>query len=331
MSRHLLRREFICALSSVAAWPFVAHAQQTKMRTIGLVGGGTAKAQAAWTAAFVEKLRDLRWVEGQNLAVEYRWLEGHSDRAPAMVADLVKRNVDVIVTHATVPSLAAKEATSVIPIVFASAGDPVGNGLVRELRSPGGNMTGLSVQSAEIAGKQVQTLSELIPTLRHFTFLHNVGNPIAKLQMEGIEKQAQDPKRKLEWTPAEIRRPEEIAATIESLQGRTGALIVPSTPTFNTMRTVISSTALKIKLPTIYFDKVYVEAGGLLSYGPNWPSMWRRAAEFVDKILRGTKPSDIPVEQPPTFDLVINNKTAKAVGIDPLPRLWRIRATEVIE
>jgi putative ABC transport system substrate-binding protein len=322
------RRELLWALGSVAAWSVASHAQQARMRVIGLVGGASAASQAAWSAAFVRELRARHWVEGKNIAIEYRWLEGRLDRAPDVISELIDRKVDIIVTHSTPLVLIAKKLTPAIPIVFASAGDPVGNGMVASLARPGGNLTGLSVQSADLAGKHVEFLQNLIPNLRHFTFLYHVGNAVTKLQLEGAKAAATT--LKIGWSVAEIRGPDDVVPTIESLRGRTEALIVPSTPVYNAMRKEISSAALRAKLPTIYFDRMYVQAGGLMSYGPNWPSMWERAAVLVDHVLKGEKPADIPVQQPPQFDLVVNLKTARALGIT-LPRLLEVRATELIE
>src|SRR5262249_55752531 len=300
------RRELIAGLGSTVAWPLAARAQQMKRPTIGLLGGATASAQAQWTAAFVQRLRELGWVEGQTVKIEYRWAEGRFERSPAIIAELVRLEVDVIVTHATPNVLAAKQVTSVIPIVFPSAGDPVGNGLVASLARPGGNVTGLSVQSSELAQKVVQLLRDLLPNLGRFAILYRIGNPVAELQMDAVKATAG--RFGVDVAIVEIRRAEDIAPALEALKGRTDALIVPSEPLYNTNRNQINSLALSTKLPTIYFDRVYVETGGLISYGPNWPSTWRRAAEFVDKILRGAKPADIPVEQPRTFELVINVK-----------------------
>jgi len=322
------RRELIAGLGSTVAWPLAARAQQMKRPTIGLLGGATASAQAQWTAAFVQRLRELGWVEGQTVKIEYRWAEGRFERSPAIIAELVRLEVDVIVTHATPNVLAAKQVTSVIPIVFPSAGDPVGNGLVASLARPGGNVTGLSVQSSELAQKVVQLLRDLLPNLGRFAILYRIGNPVAELQMDAVKATAG--RFGVDVAIVEIRRAEDIAPALEALKGRTDALIVPSEPLYNTNRNQINSLALSTKLPTIYFDRVYVETGGLISYGPNWPSTWRRAAEFVDKILRGAKPADIPVEQPRTFELVINVKTAKAMGLT-LPRRLLARADELIQ
>jgi ABC-type uncharacterized transport system substrate-binding protein len=293
-----------------------------------LLGGATASAQAQWTAAFVQRLRELGWVEGQTVAIEYRWVEGRFERSSAIIAEFVRLKVDVIVTHATPNVVAAKQVTSVIPIVFVTAGDPVGNALVDSLGRPGGNVTGLSVQSSQLAYKIVQLLRDVLPNLGRLAILHHIGNPVTALQMDAVRKVAD--RFGLDLTMLEIRRAEDIALAIEALEGHTDALIVPSEPLYNANRIQITTLALKSRLPTIYFDRLYVETGGLMSYGPHWPSMWRRAADFVDKILRGTKPADIPVEQPMTFELVINIKTAKAIGLD-VPRIFLARADEVIE
>jgi ABC-type uncharacterized transport system substrate-binding protein len=290
--------------------------------------GATSSAQAQWTAAFVQRLRELGWVEGQTISIEYRWAEGRFEHSPAIIAEFVRLKVDIIVTNSTPNVLAAKQVTSAIPVVFPSAGDPVGNGLVTSLARPGGNITGLSVQSSELAQKLVQLLREFLPTLRRLATLYHVGNPVAALQTDAVNAAAS--KLGLDIAVVEIRSAEEIAPAIEALKDRTDALIVPSEPLYNTNRNQINSLALRARLPTIYFDRLYVETGGLMSYGPHWPSRWRRAADFVDKILRGAKPADIPVEQPTTFELVINIKTAKALGLKVPPTVLA-RADEVIE
>ena len=323
------RRDFVALLGgAVAACPLAARAQQMKLPTIGLLGGATASAQAKWTTAFVQRLHELGWVEGQTVTIEYRWVEGRFERSPAIIAEFVRLKVDVIVTHATPNILAAKQVTSVVPIVFPSAGDPVGNKLVTSLARPGGNVTGLSVQSSDLAQKVVELLRELLPNLRRLAILYHIGNPVTALQTDAVKAAAG--RFGLDVAIVEVRRAEDIAPAIEALKDRAEALIVPSEPLYNTNRIQINSWALRAQLPTIYFDRAYVETGGLMSYGPNWPSLWRRAAEVVDKILRGAKPADIPVEQPRTFELVINLKTAKALGLDPSTTLVAA-ADEVIE
>jgi putative ABC transport system substrate-binding protein len=322
------RREFVTLLGGAVAWPLAARALEAKRPTIGLLGGATASAQAQWTAAFVQRLRELGWVEGQTVAIEYRWVEGRFERSPAIVAEFVRLKVDVIVTHATPNVVAAKQVTSVIPIVFASAGDPVGNALVDSLARPGGNVTGLSVQSSELAYKIVELLRDLLPNLGRLAILYHIGNPVTALQTDAVKAVAD--RFGLDVVIVEIRRTEDIAPAIEALRGRTDALIVPSEPLYNTNRIQINSLALRAQLPTIYFDRLYVETGGLMSYGPNWPGTWRRAAELVDKILHGVKPADIPIEQPRSFELVINLKSAKALGLT-VPWMLLALADEVIE
>jgi len=324
----MMRREFITLLGGAVAWPLAARALEAKRPTIGLLGGATASAQAQWTAAFVQRLRELGWVEGQTVAIEYRWVEGRFERSPAIIAEFVRLRVDVIVTHATPNVVAAKQVTSVIPIVFASAGDPVGNALVDSLARPGGNVTGLSVQSSELAYKIVELLRDLLPNLGRLAILYHIGNPVTALQTDAVKAVAD--RFGLDVVIVEIRRTEDIAPAIEALRGRTDALIVPSEPLYNTNRIQINSLALRAQLPTIYFDRLYVETGGLMSYGPNWPGTWRRAAELVDKILHGVKPADIPIEQPRSFELVINLKSAKALGLT-VPWMLLALADEVIE
>lgn len=328
MTVDIRRREFIAALGGAAAWPLTAHAQRAKLPTIGLLGGATPSAQAQWTAAFVQRLRELGWVEGQTVAIEYRWAEGRFERSAEIIAEFVHLKVDVIVTHATANVATAKRVTSVIPIVFPSAGDPVGNSLVASLARPGGNITGLSVQSPDLATKVVDLLRELLPNLGRLAALSRTSNPVTVLQTDAVRATAG--RVGLDVAIAEIRGAEDLVPAIEALKGRTEALFVASDPLFNTNRIQINASALRAQLPTIYLDRLYVETGGLMSYGPSWPSMWRRAADFVDKILRGAKPADIPVEQPTTFELVINIKTAKALGLT-LPRMLLVRADELIE
>jgi putative ABC transport system substrate-binding protein len=328
MASDLRRREFIAAFGIVAAWPFAARAQQTKTPTIGLLGGATASAQAQWTLAFVQQLRKLGWVEGQTVAIEYRWVEGRFERSPEIIAEFVRLKVDVIVTHATPNVLAAKQVTSVIPIVFSSAGDPVENGLVTGLSQPGGNVTGMSVQSAYLANKAVGLLRELLPNSTRLAMLYHIGNAVTALQMNAIKAAALT--FGLDVAIVEIRSAEDIAPAIEALTGRTDALIIPSDPVYNTNRIQINSLAMKAQLPTIYFDRLYVETGGLMSYGPVWSTMWSSAAELVDKILRGARPADLAVQQPTKFEFVINLTTAKALGLS-LPRITRARADDLIE
>jgi putative tryptophan/tyrosine transport system substrate-binding protein len=322
------RREFITLLGgAAAAWPLAARAQQPgKLPTIGYLGGGGSINQRAWVDAFVQRMRELGWIEGRTVVIEYRWAEGRSERAAEIAAEFVRLKADVIVTDGTPSIVAAKQATSVIPIVFAAAGDPVGSGLVASLGRPGGNVTGLSVQAADLAGKRLEILREVIPGLRRLAILARTGSPTAQRR----EAQAAAHTLGLEVVPAEIRRAEDIAPAFDALKARADALYVFGDPLMATNRIRINTLAQGARLPTIYSQREFVEAGGLMSYGPNFPDLHRRAAEYVDKILRGAKPGDIPVEQPTKFDLVINLTTAKALGLT-VPDSLLARADEVIE
>ena len=322
------RRTFIMLLGCAAAWPLAARAQQPKLPTVGFLGATTPSAQSQWTAAFVQRLRELGWIEGRTIAVEYRWSEGRTERATEIAAEFVQRKVDVIVTSGTGMVLAAKRATSVIPIVFAATGDPVGTGLVTSLARPGGNVTGLSNQVPDLVGKRLELLREVVPGLGRMALLANVGNPVVILEIDQIQASART--IALEVIPLEIRRGEDIVPAFEALKDHAEALYVVIDALTNTHRVRINTLALAERLPTMHAIREGVEAGGLMSYGPNLPDLFRRAADHVDKILRGSKPADIPVEQPTKFDFVINLTTAKALGLKIPPTLLA-RADEVIE
>ena len=324
------RREVITLLGgAVATWPIAARAQQpAKLPIIGFLGAATASARSQWVAAFVQRLHELGWIQGRTVAIEYRWAEGRSERFAEIAAEFVRLKVDVIITYATPPAIAAKEATAVIPIVCAVMGDPVGAGLVASLPRPGGNVTGLSNQSADTAAKRLEILRDVVPGLRRVAVLVNVSNPVSGVEMG--ELQAAAKALGIDVVTLEIRRAEDIAPAFETLKGRAQALYVAGDPLMITNRVRINTLALGARLPTTYNQREFVEAGGLMSYGPNFPDLFRRAGDYVDKILRGTKPADIPVEQPTKFDLVINLTTAKALGLEVLPTLLA-RADEVIE
>jgi putative ABC transport system substrate-binding protein len=324
------RREFITLLGgAAAAGPLGARAQQAgKLPTIGFLGAQTPAAQSQWTAAFVQRLRELGWIEGRTVAIEYRWAEGRSERYAEIAAELVRLKVDVIVTIGTATVVAAKQATSVIPIVFASAGDPVGTGLVASLSRPGGNVTGVSSQSHDTASKRLELLREVVPGLRRLAILANVGNSANVLEMGEAQTAAR--RLDLEVVPLEIRRAEDIAPAIETLKGHADALYVCIDPVVITNVIRINTLALGARLPTMHGLREFVEAGGLMSYGPNFLDLWRHAADYVDRILRGAKSGDIPVEQPTKFDLVINLTTAKALDL-AIPESFLQRADEVIE
>jgi putative ABC transport system substrate-binding protein len=323
------RREFITLLGGAAAWPVAARAQQAgKLPTIGFLVAGTPTSHGQWVAAFVQRLRELGWIEGRTITIEYRWAEGRSERFAEIAAELVRRKVDVIVTSATEAIVAAKQATSVIPIVFAAAGDPVGTGLVASLARPGGNVTGLSIQQTDVAAKRLELLREVVPGLQRLAIWANAGSPSNVVEMAEVAATART--LGLEVATPEIRRAEDIAFVFEALKGRAEALYVCADPLATTNRTRINILAVGARLPTMHGTRDMVEAGGLMSYGPNFPNQFRRAADYVDRILRGAKPAEIPVEQPTKFDLVINLTTAKALGLDVPPALLA-RADEVIE
>jgi putative ABC transport system substrate-binding protein len=324
------RRELLGALSAaVFMGPLAARAQQAgKLPTIGFLGANTASSQRASTDAFVQRLRELGWIDGRTVAIEYRWAEGHFERAPALVAELIQLKVDVLCTHSGANVVAAKQATSVIPIVFAAVGDPVGSGFVESLSRPGGNVTGLSLQANELAGKRLQLIREVIPNLSRVAFLTGNNNIGTAAEVAGFQAAART--LGLEITRHDIIQPDDIAPVIESLRGRADAIYVQTIPSLFTNRARINTLALGARLPPFAGSREFAEASGLMSYGPNFSDLFRRAGDLVDKILRGTKPADLPVEQPTKFDLVINLTTAKAYGL-AIPPMLLARADEVIE
>ena len=323
------RRDFITFVGGTAAWPLAARAQQAaKLPTIGLLGATTPSVDSQRVAAFVQRLSELGWIEGRTVAIEALWAEGRNERFAEIAAEFVRHKVDVIVTAGTASAVAAQRATSVIPIVFAPSGDPVATGLVTSLARPGGNVTGLSAQSTDSGAKRLELLREVVLGLRRLAILGNISNSLVVLEMREVRAAASA--FGLEVAALEIRRAEDIKPTFESLKDRAEALYVVTDPLLNTRRVQINTLALGARLPTMHGVREFVEAGGLMSYGPSIPHMYRRAAEYVDKILRGTKPGDIPVEQPTKFDLVINLTTATVLGLTVPPSLLA-RADEVIE
>jgi putative ABC transport system substrate-binding protein len=324
------RREFMTLLGGAAAWPLTARAQQPAKRlpTIGFLGSATPLYEGQRVAVFAQRLRELGWIDGRNVAIEYRWSEGRNERYDEIAAEFARLKVEVIVTQGTAPVLAAMHATSVIPIVFAGAGDPVANGLVASLARPGGNVTGLSNQQADLTGKRVQLLREVVPGLRRLAIMGNAGNPAILLEMG--ETRAAARRLDLDVVTFEIRRAQDIAPAFAALKGRVDALSVDGDPLTSANVVRIITLALAARLPTIFTSRESVEAGGLMSYGPNAPDLYRRAADYVDKVLRGANPADLPVEQPSKVDLVINLTTAEALAI-PVPPSLLARADEVIE
>src|SRR3974390_1612931 len=323
------RREFITLLGGAIALPLSVRAQEpAKLPIIGLLGSSTALIESQRVAAFVQRLHQLGWIENRNVVIEYRWAEGRQERFAEIAAEFVQLKVDLIVAPTTPAVMAAKQATSLIPIVIATADDPVGTGLVASLSRPGGNVTGLSNQISDTSPKRLELLREVVPGLRRLAILFNVGNPGAVLDIREFEAAVR--MFGLEALTFEIRRAEDIAPGFEALKGRADALYVGADPLVNTNRVRINTLALAARLPTLHGVRDYVEAGGLMSYGPNVPDQYRRAAHYVDKILRGAKPGDLPVEQPTKFDLIINLTTAKALGLT-IPPSVLARADEVIE
>jgi putative ABC transport system substrate-binding protein len=322
------RRNFIALIGSASVWPLAAGAQQpAKLPTIGYLGTAAASAWAPWTAAFVQRLHELGWIDGRTVVIQYRWAEGRTERSAELAAELARLKVDVIVTGGNA-ALAAKQASSVVPIVFAVVDDPVGMGLVASLAQPGGNVTGLSIQSSDLAGKRIELLREVVPGLHRLAIMANVGFPSGVQEMREVRSAAV--MLGLDSVAVEIRRAEDIAPALESLKDRADALYVAGDALVITHRVRINTLALMARLPTMHNNRQFVEAAGLMSYGPNLPDLFRRTAEYVDKILRGAKPADLPVEQPTKFDLAINLTTAKALGLK-IPESFLLRANEVIE
>ena len=323
------RREFITLLGGAAAWPVSARGQQAeKARRLGFMGAATSSVGGPWLSAFVQRLGDLGWVDGRNIQIDVRWAEGRDDRATEIALDFARGGLDLIVTWVTGPALAAKRATAKIPIVFALATDPVGSGLVASLARPASNATGLSAFNLDLVGKRVELLREIVPDLRRLAVLGNSGVADTALELRDVVRTAET--LGLDTTAIEIKSSSDISPALDAIKSQPQALFVVVDPLTFTNREQIVSWALKQRLPTTYAIREFVAAGGLMSDGTNFPSLFRRAAELSDRILRGANPADIPVEQPTKFDLVINLKTAKALGLEVPPTLLA-RADEVIE
>jgi putative ABC transport system substrate-binding protein len=323
----MTRREFVQLLSANAAtWPLVALAQQGTLRHIGVLGAD-ATVWNAWTVAFVNRLRELGWIEGDTIDIEYRWAGASSNRVSDFTAEFLRRHVDVIVTYGSAAAV-LKQATTTIPIVLAVAFDPVSAGLVTSLAQPAGNVTGISIQQPELIGKRLELLREVIPQLRRLAIMANANYAPPMLEAERVRATAHA--LDLEAARLEIWRSEEIARTFEAITSKADALYVVSDALLAANRTLITTLALSARLPTILSYGDYVESGGLMSYGPNYANLFRQAADMVDKILHGTNPGDIPVEQPSKFELVINLATARAIGLT-VPSTVLSRADRVIE
>jgi ABC-type uncharacterized transport system substrate-binding protein len=324
------RRDFITLLGGAAvAWPLAARAQQPgKLPTIGFLGATNPTTWSPFVNAFLQRMRELGWVDGRNVAIEYRWAEGREDRYADFAAEFVRLKVDVIVTSGTAPVMAAKKATSDIPIVFAAAGDPVGTRLVDSLSRPGGNVTGLSNQQTDLAGQRLALLHEFAPHARRVAVLGNVKSATVALEMDAVVAAAAQ--LGLDVVMLKIGKAADIGEGLDEFKGLVDALYVCSDPLLTQYRVRINTFAISEKLATIYAFREYVLAGGLMSYGPNFPDLFRRAGDYVDKVLRGAKPAVIPIEQPVKFDLVINATTAKTLGLK-VPETFLVRANEIIE
>jgi putative ABC transport system substrate-binding protein len=321
--------EFIAGLSvatSLGVWPLATFAQGPP-KSLGFLGAADATSYTQWIAAFVRRLRELGWIEGRTVAIEYRWAEGSSKRATEFLDEFVRLKVDVIVTTGAA-LLASGHATSPIPVVLATSNDPIGSGLISSLARPGGNITGLSNQQSDLASKRLELLRQVIPNFRRLAVLANADNSASMIEMREVETTARTVG--LEAIPAEVRRAEEISPALEMLKGRVEALYICSDFFIFTHRAHINSLALSLQLPTIYSESENVEMGALMSYGPSFSDMFRRAADFVNKILRGAKPADLPVEQPMKFYLAINVGTAKALGLT-VPETLLATADDVIQ
>src|SRR5262249_34269578 len=325
------RREFITLFGGAAcAWPLAARAQQAAKRPIvGFLGDSTPLAESERAAAFARRLHDLGWIEGRTIAIEYRWADGRSDRLAEIAAEFARLKVDIIVTGGTPAVMAAKQAAPVVPIVFAAVGDPVGVGFVASLARPGGNVTGVSSLTADLAGKRLDLLREAISNLGRLAIMGNVGNPLTVLELGELQAAARP--LGLQLDTLEIRRAQDIASALDAaVKGRADALYVCQDLLTRGSRLRINTLALAARLPVMHASREFIEAAGLMSYGPNFPDLYRRTADYVDKILRGAKPADLPVEQPTKFELVVNLTTAKALGLE-IPATVLARADEVIE
>jgi putative ABC transport system substrate-binding protein len=325
------RRGFIEVIAGgLLAAPLTADAQQAaKVPRIGFLGNSTAALEANLVGPFREGLRELGYVEGRNILIEYRWAEGKNERLPALIAELIALKVDVIVTAGTPAALAVKKATTSIPLVMAAVGDPIGVGLVASLARPGGNVTGLSAIAPELEGKRLELLREVVPKLSHIAVLWNPDNPFQPGSLKETRAAAQVLGIKVQLLG--VRTAEDFPAAFAAiLKERPDALLVLADRIFLHNRARIVDFEAKRRLPGMYPYRELVEAGGLMSFGPSYADMHRRAATYVDKILKGAKPADLPVEQPTKFDLVINLKTAKALGLTIPPSLLG-RADEVIQ
>ena len=321
------RREFIGLIGgAAAASPLPVRGQQpAKSPVVGFLVPGSQASHGAWVAAFAQRMSELGWTEGRNVTIEYRWADGDNQRMTQFAAEFVQRKADVIVSSANGVAI-SRQATPSIPIVSAAYADPVASGLVESLARPGGNVTGLTVQPSDLAGKRVGLLRQIIPNLRRLSALTNVAAGFLR-EAEGVRAAAAA--LNIEVDILELRTGDDIAPALATLAGRADGLYVLSEPLVNAHRAILE-TVTAAKIPTVFGFREFVDAGGLMSYGANFPDLFRRAADFTDKILRGAKPADMPVQQPVKFDLIINLKTAKVLGLK-IPESFLLLADEVVE
>ena len=322
------RRDFIALLGGVYSWPFLAHAQQKAMPVIGFLGSASPTTDAPFVAAFRQGLGESGYVEGQNLTIEYRWAEGHYDRLPALAADLVGRKVDVIAALGSPSALTAKTATSTIPIVFLIGVDPVATGLVASLARPGANLTGVTFMIAELTPKRLGLLSDLVPQARVTALLANPNSPGTERMIQDVREAARAKGLQLDILKAGTES--EIDAAFATLVQLHAAALVGADPFFFSRRDQLVALAARHAVPAIYQGREFVAIGGLISYGTSLTTVYRLVGTYAGKILKGAHPADLPVEQPTTFELVVNLNTAKALGLTVPPSILA-RATEVIE
>jgi putative ABC transport system substrate-binding protein len=325
------RRKFIALLGGVvAAWPFAARAQHGgKIPRVGFMGNSTAALEANLIGPFREGLRERGYEEGRNVEIVFRWAEGRYERFPDLIAELIAANVDIIVTAGTPATLAVKKATSTVPVVMAAIGDPVGTGIVPNLARPGGNITGLSAIAPDLEGKRLELLREVVPHLAHVAFFLNPANEFHTVSLRQALAAAQALNIKLQ--PREVRKSEDLDAAFAAIvKEKPDGLLILADRIFLHNRQRMMDFAIEHRLPSVNAYRELVEAGGLISYGPSYEEMHRRAADYVDRILKGARPGDLPVEQPTRFTLIVNLKAAKALGLEVPPTLVA-RADEVIE
>jgi ABC-type uncharacterized transport system substrate-binding protein len=322
------RREFIAALGAAATWSLAARAQE-KIPRVGFMGNSTAALEANLVGAFREGLRELGYEEGRNIGIEYRWADGQYERFPALVAELIAAKVDVIVTAGTPAALAVKKATATVPLVMVAVGDPVGTGLVPSLARPDGNLTGLSSVAPDLEGKRLELLREIVPSVSHIAVFFNSLNPFHVASMR--QAQAAGKTLGIKVQQHDIRKSEDLDGAFAALRKeRPDALLILADRVFLHNRQRMMDFTEEQRLPNVNAYKELVEAGGLISYGPSYEDMHKRAAIYVNKILKGAKPGNLPIEQPTKFTLVVNLKAAKALGIS-MPATVISRADEVIE